>query len=384
MKPTKLTVLALASLVMVVVIVAGTLRERQKSAPAAPVALQPRSSIDEEFQRLNLRQKVAKLFIFHKNTQNPQEISQFMASLEPGGLILMKDNIPSGPEALNSLTAAIRGTGIFQPLVAIDEEGATVKRLDNDILPGGIELANAPSDTVRETFRARSELLRTAGITLNFGIVADTTSDPSSFIYQRVISVTSEKASQNVAAALDGSRGLVLSTVKHFPGHGTTSANSHFGVPVINMSEVEWRQQAWPPFSAAITHGVDLIMFSHLGYSFLDTKPASLSKAWHDLLEKKLSPSYRGVTITDDMFMLSNSGDPAYADIYANAVTALLAGNTMLLYVTENTPVGSTDATSIDQGKLVDYIVRKVNEGTIPQELIDKNVRKVLDLQRKM
>ncbi len=97
------------------------------------------------------------------------------------------------------------------------------------------------------------------------------------------------------------------------------------------MSLDEWRATQAPPFEAGIDAGAELVMFGHLRYTAVDSAPATLSAAWHELLRDELG--FDGIIVTDDLSMLQHSGDPAYADQVANAVAAVAAGNTLLLYV---------------------------------------------------
>ncbi len=112
-------------------------------------------------------------------------------------------------------------------------------------------------------------------------------------------------------------------------------------------------------------------MFGHLAYSTVDSLPASLSIKWHDIIRQR--DHFKGIIITDDMLMLQQSGLPEYSDPIKNAINAINAGNTVLLYV-----LGSD---SIAPNDLIDGIVSAVDDGTISQDIININVKQVLELR---
>ena len=341
----------------------------------APAVVKP--YVDEVFDKMTLREKVASLFVLHASGTNPDTLKAFIDQYTPGGFILMGDNIPSTEVGLKEITQNLRGSDPRLPyLVAIDEEGGSVKRLAGDTFPSAKTLKNAYPTVTSDAFIKRSELVASVGVNLNFGIVADVTNNPNSFIYDRVLGTTPEAASNNVRAAVGATRGRTLSTLKHFPGHGETTGDSHISVPTTNISYRSWQAKDMPPFEAGIQSGSDLVMLGHLRYSSVDSLPASLSKKWHDILRNDLN--FKGVAITDDMLMLQASGEPAFSDPVANAIAALNAGNTLLLYVLDNQ---GAERTKIDPASLIDSVVAAVNDGKISKSLIDADVKQVLKLR---
>jgi len=212
---------------------------------------------------------------------------------------------------------------------------------------------------------------------LNFGIVADVTNDPASFIFTRVFGGDPLEAGHRVAAAVDGSIGLTLSTLKHYPGHGETNADSHNSIPVTNVSYESWQQRDEPSFVSGVKANADVVMFGHLIYSSVDSLPASLSTKWHEILRQQ--DGFKGVTITDDMIMLQQSGDPDYADPISNSIKAINAGNTMLLFVLDH---GGDSI--FDPSILIEGIVNAVKNGKVNQKIIDDNVRQILTLRHNL
>ncbi|MFF2051672.1 glycoside hydrolase family 3 N-terminal domain-containing protein [Leifsonia sp. NPDC058194] len=329
---------------------------------------------DARLANMTLRQKVASLFMLHASGTDAAALRGFLDRYGLGGMILMGDNIPATPEALAAQTATMRASDpALPPLIGIDEEGGDVTRLPWDGQPGGEGLRGQDPDAARRAFSARAALLRQAGVNLNFGVVADVTADPHSFISDRVLGTDPSAASARVAGAVAGEHGAVLSTLKHFPGHGETDADSHLTVPTTPVSRAEWEARDLPSFRAGIDAGAEVVMFGHLVYSQVDAEPASLSATWHRILRDEVG--FHGITITDDLRMLQDTGLPKYQDAGANAVAAIAAGNTMVLMV---------QGAGTDPGAMIDAVVAAVADGRIPAAQIDADARALLVLRHSL
>jgi beta-N-acetylhexosaminidase len=338
---------------------------------AAPTADPAAAYVDARLRNMTLRQKVASLFMLHAPGTDPAALRGFVDRYGLGGLILMKDNIPATPEALAAETAATRASDpAAPPLIGIDEEGGDVTRLPWDGGPGAEALRSQPPEATRQAFAQRAQLLKQVGVTVNFGTVADVTPDPSSFIADRVLGTDPSSAAARVAASVAGQKGVVLSTLKHFPGHGETDADSHLTVPTAPIDLGGFGARDEPPFRAGIDAGADLVMFGHLVYSGVDAQPASLSPAWHRILTDRLG--FRGVSITDDLRMLQDTGLPQYQDAGANAVAAVAAGNTMVLMV---------QSAGTDPDAMIDAVTAAVADGRIPAAQVDAQARALLLLR---
>jgi len=340
---------------------------------------QPPSHIDTVMQSMTVQEKAASLLVLHTPGTNAEQLQDFASRYNLGGLILMGDNVPESHEALHHMTAAIYGDDAKLPrLVATDQEGGTVRRIPGDTFASALDLKTQPASATYKAFEARSELVRSVGVTLNLGIVADVTADPNSFIYPRVLGTTPQAAADHVQAAVKASQGQTLSTLKHFPGHGETTADSHMSIPVSGISFDEWQQRDAVSFEAGITAEANVVMTGHLRYSSVDTLPASLSAKWHEILRRDLK--FQGVIMTDDMVMLQNSGEPAFSDPVQNAISALAAGSDLLLYVLQNQ---DDPASQIDPQQLIDGIAAAVQNGKITTSQLDQSVRRVLELREK-
>lgn len=351
---------------------ADTNQAQDRPAPAPAPAP---SFVDQALTKMTLRDKVASLFILHTPSTDPAALAKYMTTYKPGGLIFMGDNIPANLDNLRTQTSALVTDKQLPPFLSVDEEGDTVKRLATDTYPGALTLPYKPPSATKDAFARRSDLLKGVGLNLNFGIIADVTANPKSFIYPRVLGTTPQSACDRVAQAVEGSKGKTLSTIKHFPGHGETGADSHTSIPTVPTSYTDWQQRVALPFKAGINAGADMVMFGQLRYTAIDQQPATLSKKWHDIVRNELG--FKGLIITDDMIMLQDSGEAAYADPVANAVAGLQAGNDLLLYVLDHDSQNSR----IDPNTLIDGVVAAVNDGRISRSVIDERARNVLAMR---
>lgn len=380
-RPFVFIVLIIASAVVCIdwLLFGNGMKSAAPEQPTIPLVQQKTPSyVDVQLADMTLKQKIACLLILHTPGTDAMTLKDYLATYQPGGIIFMGDNIPATVDELTALTNELQTDEFLPYLLAVDEEGGVVKRLPYDTYPAAIDLKDQPISATLTAFNERSNILNQAGLNLNFGIVADVTDDPNSFIYPRVFGGDPTAVGNRVAAAVAASKGLTLSTLKHFPGHGETEADSHITIPTTDVLLEQWQLRDKPPFLRGIEAGVDVVMFGHLRYRNIDSKPASLSTKWHDILKSQFH--FTGLTITDDMIMLQNSGESRYTDPVTNAINALEAGNTMLLYV-----LGSDNAVSgVSIDYLIDGVVTAVNNGTLSDQLINQNARQVLTVRHSL
>ncbi|CAN5263260.1 hypothetical protein BH09ACT5_BH09ACT5_09640 [soil metagenome] len=325
---------------------------------------------DDRLRTMSLDERIASMIMLHVPGLDPAQIGATARAQGLGGVILMGDNIPEPAELLASWAHALEGERGLPVLIAPNQEGGIVRRIPDDG-PSAAELRYADPSAARAAFADRAALLAADGITVNFGIVADVTGDPDSFIFERSLGSTAADAAARVAEAVAGEQGTVLSTLKHFPGHGVAPGDSHSAIPATAMSLDEWRAGHEQPFAAGIDQGAELVMFGHLQFDAVDPVPATLSPVWHELLRSELG--FDGIAITDDLNMLEDSGRPEYADPVHNAVLAVGAGNTMLLYVQ-----------GVDVAAVVAGVHAAVDAGLVDRAAIDDAARRLLVLRREL
>lgn len=241
-----------------------------------------------------------------------------------GGVCLYARNITS-PEQLATLCRQLHAENPGL-IVSIDEEGGDVTRLEaatGSSYPGNLALGAAGDvDLTRSVARAIGLELARAGVDLDLAPDADVNSNPSNpVIGVRSFGSEPGAVAAQTAAWVEGLQSAgVAACVKHFPGHGDTSVDSHIALPVVGADP---RAGALQPFEAAIAAGVQAVMSAHIVAPSLDRVPATVSRAiMTGLLRDELS--FRGLAVTDGLEM------KAIADISEGAVQALAAGCDLL------------------------------------------------------
>jgi len=243
-----------------------------------------------------------------------------------GGVVLYARNVSSASQ-LARLTSAIRDARP-QSLIAIDEEGGDVTRLEatgGSSYPGSLALGRA--DDVGLTQAVAGSMGRdlvAAGINLDLAPVADVNSNPDNpVIGVRSFGERPDAVAAHVAAFVRGlQREGVAACAKHFPGHGDTSVDSHLALPTIDKDAAELRAAALVPFRAAIAAGIQAIMTAHIVVPALDAVPATLSRRIvTDLLRRELG--FGGLVVTDALEMQAIRGT---VGVETGGVMALKAG----------------------------------------------------------
>ncbi len=229
--------------------------------------------------------------------------------IRPGGVLYFGDNLTSFQQIQElsvQLQAAAREEGMPPLLIAADQEGGIVTRFPPDMVtvPSAMALGPLPENLIRASARITAAQLAAVGINTNYAPTIDINNNPlNPVIRTRSFGETAEIVSRAAVASIAGylDEG-VIPTVKHFPGHGNTSVDSHLGLPEITASIDELRAMELAPFRAAITAGVPAIMTAHILFPALDTLPATLShRILTDLLRGEMG--FDGLIVTDSMSM---------------------------------------------------------------------------------
>jgi beta-N-acetylhexosaminidase len=225
-----------------------------------------------------------------------------------GGIVLFGSNLTDGRD-VDRLTARLRAVAGRDIVLALDEEGGDVTRLDavrGSPSPGAAALGFL--DDVAATEQAYTSIgarLVEAGVTVDLAPVADVNVDPRNpVIGVRSFGADPHVVARHVAAAVRGlqSQGIAA-CVKHFPGHGATTSDSHHEVATLHRSADELDAVELPPFAAAIMAGTRAVMTGHLRVPALDpAQLATVSPAINgDLLRGLLG--FRGTVVTDALEM---------------------------------------------------------------------------------
>jgi beta-N-acetylhexosaminidase len=230
-----------------------------------------------------------------------------------GGVMYLKKNVAS-LSTVREMNALFRAASPdLAPFITLDQEGGAVERLTKDV--GFDEIANAATIAARnspdeaEAIYARmAQAIAEQGFSVNFGPVADLNTNPENQIiarFGRAFSADPEVVTEYDAAFIRAHRAADLVTaLKHFPGHGSSTADSHEGFVDITQT---WDPVELEPYAALIGEGMaDMVMVGHLyhaDYADQDGEtPSSLSPRWIDgVLRDELG--FDGVVISDDLEM---------------------------------------------------------------------------------
>jgi beta-N-acetylhexosaminidase len=325
------------------------------------------SDVDALVAAMTPRERAARMFMFPiSGTVLSTEDGARLRTLKPAGVILVRGNFGT-PEEVRALVTAIHATNPeLPPLVALDQEGGIVSRITDDPAPDAPTLGQLPAAEISALAQARAERLTAYGFDVNFAPVADVAFSPDSFMAGRAFGDDPQVVAQDVAAYLAGVDGTsVLHGVKHFPGHGRVSVDSHEALPVLDVDAATWWEEDALPFQVAVEAGVPIVMLGHLGVPTWDDLPASLSSESVRVLRQDLG--FTGVVVSDDLGM----GALATWDPFEIVDLAVAAGNDLLLFVV-------TDA---ELAALVDHLAARVESGEVPPERVTESVSRLLRMQ---
>lgn len=246
------------------------------------------------------------------------------------------DDIHLVAKSISSLQKkALEGRFQIPLFVATDQEGGWIRHVkgDTQITPGNMSIgaSGLPYDAWKSAYYICKEI-SCLGINMNFAPTVDLfTNHDSTIISTRSFGENPENAGILGTAFASGSIAAgVIPTVKHYPGHGDTSLDSHGHLPIIDINFETFKNRELIPYLYLIKENVPAIMSGHLSFPQIDKSgaPASLSKYFlTELLRNQLG--YKGIIITDDMMMV---GATTFAGTMSNAFKmALEAGNDIIL-----------------------------------------------------
>ena len=258
---------------------------------------------------------------------------KFLEQENIGGVILFSHNFES-PAQLAELINAIQSCRNEYPLyIAVDNEGGRVFRFKDHFsqLPAAMDISILDSPkTCFHISKIAAEELAACGVNLNLAPVCDVWNNPKNkVIGDRAYGTDAETVSKFVSSVIRGFQtSNVLACAKHFPGHGCTTKDSHFDLPLVKKTMEELVSEEFIPFEKAVKSRVEFIMMSHMIVDAFDQEnPTTLSPKAYEILRDKLK--YNKIIITDDMDM------KAISDRYSiqeAAVRAIDAGATVIEY----------------------------------------------------
>lgn len=352
------------------------------------------SSEDSAIQKMSIREKVGQMFFvrpealdttihWNEYAELPdyklEQVNKTMLAVNKdypiGGMILYAHNIVDETQ-LKKFIEEIRELN-GSPLLAIDEEGGRVARIANnenfDVPKYESMAAIAESDDPEEAYKAAFTIgsyVKKYGFDIDYAPVADVNTNPDNIVIgPRAFSDDPETAAKFVVSYLNGLESAgVIGTLKHFPGHGDVSTDTHYGYASTDKTWDEMLKCEMIPFKAGIKAGAQMIMTAHIAAPNVsgDDLPATLSSV---ILQDKLRGElgFDGVIVTDAMDM------GAITKQFSNteaAIKSIQAGVDVVLCSREFTQV-------------FDAVVKAVEKGEIKESRIDESVKRILKLKQK-
>ena len=317
-----------------------------------------------------LRHQIGQLLIAGFNGhQIPPELRSLAKSFGLGGVILFARNVAEPEQVAELAFDAARLVPELPAWVSVDQEGGRVARLKAPFTewPPMATLGRSGDLKLAERFaRALAAELKSVGITLDYAPVLDIHTNPKNpVIGDRALAEKAEDVARLGAAVVRALQGEGIAACgKHFPGHGDTSADSHFELPLVEHPPDRLRAIEFLPFKAAIDAGVATIMTAHVLVPSLDEeRPATLSRRIvHDLLREELK--FEGVILSDDLEMKAVAATYAVPD---SAVQAIQAGCDGILICS-----GDHDT----QAAALEALVHAVEEERLPIARVEDAIRR--------
>ncbi|MFE9607149.1 glycoside hydrolase family 3 protein [Streptomyces sp. NPDC006012] len=347
--------------------------------------------------RMTLEEKVGQLFVMraygHSATApdqadidaNLNEIgvrtaAELIAKYRVGGIIYFTwAHNTRNPRQIAELSNGIQRASLGRPrglpaIIATDQEHGAVCRIGKPatLFPGAMAIGAGGSRADARTLgRISGAELRAMGVNQDYSPDADVNVNPANpVIGVRSFGADPDAVAALVAAEVTGYQSAgVAATTKHFPGHGDTAVDSHYGFPVITHSRDQWEKLDAVPFRAAIRAGIDSIMTAHIQFPALDDSgdPATLSRPiLTGILRGELA--YDGVVVTDSLGM--EGVRTKYGDDRV-PVLALKAGVDQLL----NPP-------KLDVAW--NAVLTAVREGELTEARLDESVLRILRLKARL
>ena len=358
---------------------------KDKFQHAAPIHLTQAGDkwAHKTLHHLTLEEKVGQVFMIwcrasFLNVENPEylqlreamnkyHVGSFAMTVHVDGPYLLRSEPYEAAELLNSLQKESKLPLLF---AADFERGVSMRLMGATAFPTAMAFGGDGKLEDAETFgRITAEEARAIGIHWNFFPDADVNSNPvNPIINTRSFGEDPQQVGNLLTAYIKGAHEEgMLTTVKHFPGHGDTATDSHLGVASVNVDRAHLDSIELPPFRQAIAAGVDSVMVAHVTVPALDPDPnhvATISPAIvSGLLQEQLG--FKGIVVTDALDMAG------LTHLFANnigraAVEAFKAGSDLLLI-------------PADFPASYNAMLQAVQSGEISRERLDRSVLKILE-----
>ena len=330
--------------------------------------------VDSIYSSMTLKEKVGQLFVIqafsNKNKNHKDNIINIIRNNNIGGIIFSKGSAHKQVD----LTNDFQSESSIPLLIGMDAEWGLNMRLDSTFsFPWNMTLgAIKDNNLIRQVGRSIADHCKRIGVNFNFAPVVDINTNPDNpIIGNRSFGESTQNVSSKSLNFMRGQQEMnILSSAKHFPGHGDTSTDSHKTLPFISHDKKRILKTELKPFKTLINNGLESVMIAHLEVPSLEkTKglPSTLSYSIVTSLLKN-TLGFKGLIITDALEMkgLSNFKSKGNLDMLA-----FKAGNDILLM-----------SANVSEG--IKAIVDEYNLGEISEERLSYSVKKILKAKYKV
>ncbi len=334
--------------------------------------------LQAKISHMSLDHKIGQLFLLAYPGKDPKVIEPLIQKYGISGCYISQDNAETFAEA-TATSEALQQMNIsdIPLLLGVDQEGAWgVLVPQSHTGPGNLALGCLEdTNATKMMYEIFSEEMLSVGYNAILGPCADINTDPNSpIIGTRSFGEFPDRVAHHVEAAVEGCRAMgALSTLKHFPGHGSTSGDSHRLIPEVNKSLDELMKSDLLPFKKGIDAGASMVMTAHIRYPQIDAKnPATLSSViLKDILRKKLG--FKGVILSDSMNMGAIRGfyEPA-----ESTILALKAGVDIIMLSEEHYDHNSHYL--FQQTASLEAVKKAIKEGKLTEEEINQKLMRIL------
>jgi len=341
--------------------------------------------VDKTLRKMSPEEKVGQLFSIWVKAQflndadpiwiqlrdnvRKYHIGSLVMTVPVDGPVLLKSQPYVAAELLNRLQRSSK----LPLIVAADfERGVSMRLNGTTVFPHAMAFGATGKTENAEAFGRITALeARAIGVHWNFFPVADVNSNPANpIINTRSFGEDPKQVGDFVAAYIRGAHeGSMLTTAKHFPGHGDTAADSHLGLAQVTGDRARLEAVELPPFRRAIEAGVDAVMVAHVTVPALDSEPNGVATTSKPIVTGLLKEDmgFKGIVVTDALDMAGLTR--LYAkDIGRAAVESFKAGNDMLII-------------PADLDASYRSVLQAVRSGEISRPRLDESVRKILELK---
>jgi beta-N-acetylhexosaminidase len=335
--------------------------------------------IVEHIKNMTLDEKVGQMVISgidgYTNDEHSKELVQ---KYHIGGFILLGQNVKDINQVLsliNSLKKVNTNFGNTVPLfIGVDQEGGRIDRMPPEFKRYPTNKVIGEINNTEFSYsvgKALGQEIKSLGFNMDFAPVLDINSNPKNpIIGDRSFGAASKVVTSLGIKTMKGIQSEnIISVVKHFPGHGDTSVDSHKGLPVVNYNLNRLKSFELVPFAEAIGNSADMVMVAHILFPMIDSQyPASMSKTIiTDILRTDMN--FSGIVITDDMTM---GAIVKNYDIGEAAVQSVNAGSNIVLVCHDFDK----------ETAVINALKAAAEKGTLSSELIDNSVYKILKLKQ--